>query len=73
MSLNSHSSVGQVAARLGVKPTLITNWFYTGILDSSRTQMVAGRRMIPDDYLPEIRATLIARGQLQADTELTNA
>jgi hypothetical protein len=61
-------TVGEVARELsrqcGVKilPQKLTLLFYTGKLDEDRCQIVAKRRMIPESYIQEIRATLEARG-----------
>jgi len=55
-------SIGETARHFGCPPKLLTDWFYTGRLDSSRCPVFAGRRQIPANYLPTIEATLRRSG-----------
>jgi len=54
--------IGVAAARLGVSPRLLTDWFYRGILDAKRCPIESGRRAIPVAYLPAIAARLKRAG-----------
>jgi hypothetical protein len=46
--------VSEVAERIGVLPRALSDLFYAGKLDADLCPVVAGRRLIPADYLPEI-------------------
>jgi hypothetical protein len=57
--------VGDVSARLGGVPRrVLSDGFYTGLLDAARCPLVSGRRLIPEDYLPELEETLRRVGKL---------
>lgn len=58
MSENSFLSVGEAAESLDVAPRVISNAIYDRKLDVDRCPIVAGRRLIPRNYLPEIAAIL---------------
>lgn len=51
-------TVSDVARRLGVNPRLISDLLYQRKLDESRCSVVGGRRLIPEDYVPEIAKVL---------------
>jgi hypothetical protein len=55
-------SVGEAADEIGVKPRMISDLFYARQLSAERCPIVAGRRLIPRDYLPEIAAVLASSG-----------
>jgi hypothetical protein len=57
-------AVSQVGRRFGVAPDLISNGFYRNWLDPARCPIVGTRRVIPEDYLDELKAILIRRGYL---------
>ena len=57
-------SVSEAANEIGAVPRDITNSFYSRRLDTKRCPIVAGRRLIPRDYLPELAAELQRRGHL---------
>ena len=59
-------SVSEVARRLGVKPRDISDLFYRRELNDDLCSIVAGRRLIPEDYLPVISETLNGRGNAKA-------
>lgn len=63
-------TVGQVADDLHIKPRTISDLFYSRHLDPTRCQMVAGRRLIPEDYVGTIRTTLIERGILHQEAHV---
>jgi hypothetical protein len=50
----------------GAKPKDISDLFYQRKLDTSRCPVLAGRRLIPPEYLDEIEAALRAAGRLPA-------
>ena len=58
----NYLSVGEVARRLGVRPQQITQLFYERRLREDLCPLVAGRRLIPDDYLSLIAAELRRKG-----------
>lgn len=55
---------GEVAARLNARPKDITMLFYCRKLDVKRCPTVGGRRLIPVDYVEEVKNALIAYGLL---------
>ena len=57
----SHFPIGQVARDLNVSARVLTDLFYRGVLDGERCPIVAGRRMIPSNYLPTIKRELKRR------------
>jgi hypothetical protein len=62
----SHLSVSEAARRIGARPKDISDLFYQRKLDDRRCPIVAGRRLIPTDYLPSIEAVLRDLGKLEA-------
>ena len=57
-------SISQAAEELRVPPRAISDLFWQGQLDRNCCPVVAGRRVIPRDYLPAIRAVLVAKGKI---------
>jgi hypothetical protein len=57
-------SISEVGRLLGANPRHISTAFYCRKLDDNRCPIVGGRRIIPEDYLPEIEAVLRKAGQL---------
>ncbi len=60
----NHVTVSDVGRRYGVPPRVISDLFYARKLDDRRCPIVGGRRLIPEDYLPEIESALRAAGHL---------
>jgi hypothetical protein len=60
-----HLIVSEVARQIGARPKDISDLFYQRKLDDKRCPIVGGRRLIPDDYLPVIEATLRDLGRLE--------
>jgi hypothetical protein len=59
--------VSEVARRIpGARPKDISDLFYQRKLDDAICPVVGGRRLIPEDYVPEIVAALRAVGRLPA-------
>ena len=58
----NYLSVGDVAERLGVRPAHITGLFYRRDLSAERCPIVAGRRLIPPDYVEVIAMALGRKG-----------
>lgn len=58
----SYPSVGDVARRLGVRPAVITMMFYRRELSDEHCPIVAGRRLIPPDYVDVIAMVLRRKG-----------
>ncbi len=54
--------VGDVARRLNVRPSRITQLFYERRLSEERCPIVAGRRIIPADYVRVIAMELRRKG-----------
>jgi hypothetical protein len=59
----SMMSVGEAARRLGAKPVDITAGFYRGNLRDDLCPIVAGRRLIPESFLPQIESFLKRNGR----------
>jgi hypothetical protein len=59
--------VSDVARQLGARPQDISGLFYRRFLSDERCPVIAGRRLIPADYVPEVRRVLVERGLLGAD------
>jgi hypothetical protein len=58
MAARIYMSVGDVAERMGIEPRVISDLLYTRKLSIDRCPVVAGRRLIPCDYLPKIERVL---------------
>jgi len=56
-------SVSEAARRLGARPKDISDLFYRRMLRDDLCPIVAGRRLIPDDYLDRIAAALKRQGR----------
>lgn len=64
-------SVSEAARRLGMRPKDISDAFYQRRLRDDLCPIVAGRRLIPDDYLEQIARTLkLSRTQVKNVKEL---
>ncbi len=59
---NAPLSVGDVARQLGVRPSRITQLFYERRLRDDLCPVVAGRRLIPPDYVQFIAMELRRKG-----------
>jgi hypothetical protein len=57
-------TVSEVARRWGIAPRHISDLFYSRRLDDARCPIIGGRRLIPEDYLPEIEIILRRSGHL---------
>lgn len=57
-------SVSEVARRLGAKPKDISDLFYSRALRDDLAPIVAGRRLIPENYVETIR-TVLQRNERQ--------
>lgn len=55
-------SVGDVAKQLGVRPAQVTQLFYDRRLRDDLCPIVAGRRLIPPDYVSIIAMELRRKG-----------
>ena len=63
----AHLIVSEVARRLGARPKDISDLFYRRELDDFRCPVIGGRRLIPEDYIPQIQSALRRFGKLPAD------
>lgn len=63
----SHFSVGESAREVGCgcRPRDISDAFYNGDLDDGKILFVAGRRAIPESYLPVVKETLARLGKIK--------
>jgi hypothetical protein len=59
-----HFSVSEVARRIGARPKDISDLFYQRRLDDQRCPIVAGRRLIPDDYISIVKKALEQLGRV---------
>ena len=57
--------VSEIARLLNVAPRILSDLFYQRRLDDARCTIVGGRRLIPADYLPEIKAVLLEAGKIK--------
>ena len=62
-------SVSEAARRLGGRPKDISDLFYQRRLNDQHCPIVAGRRLIPEDYLADIEILLRRLGRLEATSE----
>jgi hypothetical protein len=67
-SAMDYLSVSEAARRLGAKPKDISDLFYRRALRDDLCPIVAGRRLIPDDYLDIIRLALKRAGRPMGDS-----
>lgn len=60
-------AITEVAERrdVNVAPRVISDAFYQGRLDRSKCPVVGGRRLIPLDYLPELKSVLTSLGKME--------
>ena len=58
-----HLSVSEAARHLNARPRDISDIFYRRQLRDDLCPIVAGRRLIPEDYLPEIARALKRAGR----------
>jgi hypothetical protein len=63
----SHLSVSEVARAIGARPRDITQLLYSRVLRDDLCPIVAGRRMIPRDYVEQVRWALRRAGRQVAD------
>ncbi len=54
-----------------VRPRTISDLFYARELDDDRCPIVGGRRLIDDEYLPEIARLLRRKGWISQSREAT--
>ena len=61
-------TVGSVAARWGISPSALSILFYRRAFpgQDATCPVVAGRRMIPVDYMPTIESVLRRKGLISA-------
>lgn len=59
-------SISDIARLVGLPPRLLSDLFYQRVLDDARCPIVAGRRIIPEDYVPEIVKVLRERGLINS-------
>jgi len=62
--METYLSVGQAAERFKVSPRILTEFFYQRRFRDDLCPVIAGRRLIPVDYLPEIERVLRREGKL---------
>jgi len=61
-----HKTASEIARELGCRPRDISDLFYARKLDDSRCPIIAGRRVIPPEYIAEVRRVLVETGKLTA-------
>lgn len=59
----AHISVSEAARRLGAKPKDISDLFYRRVLRDDLCPIVAGRRLIPENYLCMVAHALKRAGR----------
>lgn len=65
--MHHYLTVSEVARRHRIPPRRISDLFYQRKLDDDVCPVVAGRRLIPVEYLPVVEAALRSRGTQQED------
>jgi hypothetical protein len=65
--MGQYLSVGQAAREVGVSATTVSQGFARGWLSTARCPLVNRWRLVPRDYLDEMRAVLVSRGYLSGD------
>jgi hypothetical protein len=70
-----HLIVSQVAKQIGHGAVArdISDLFTRGLLDCDRCPLVGDRRLVPENYVEEIRRVLESRGRLSACREPVSA
>ena len=63
-----YRSISEVARELPVRPRDISDAFYARQLDDSKCLIVGRRRLIPPDYIDEIRRVMGELGKLPGST-----
>ena len=58
-------SIMDAAAEIGCRPRDISDAFYQQHLDESRIFRLCGRRVIPQEYLSEVKRVLQSRGKIR--------
>ncbi|MCL2641658.1 MAG: hypothetical protein FWD53_12490 [Phycisphaerales bacterium] len=61
--MKDYLSVSEAARRLGAIPKDISDMFYRGVLRDDLCPVMAGRRLIPENYLDVIRMALKRAGR----------
>ena len=61
-------SVSEAARMLGVAPKVLSDLLYQRVLSIEVCPLVAGRRLIPRDYLSTVREILRTRQSLPIDS-----
>ena len=56
--------ISDLARQFGCRPRDISDLFYSRKLDANRCHVVAGRRLIPLDYVPTVQQALRDAGRL---------
>ncbi|HPF41853.1 MAG TPA: hypothetical protein P5081_17620 [Phycisphaerae bacterium] len=54
--MNGFTTISDAARIVGIPPKRICNMFFSGRLDDSRCPRLGRRRLIPLDYIAEIKA-----------------
>jgi hypothetical protein len=67
-----HLTVSEAARAWDISPRVISDLFYARRLDDRRCPIVGGRRLIPEDYLPEIAEALRKAGYQVAGAEVVS-
>jgi len=70
--LNELLSVSQAAERIGARPKDISDLFYIRKLSGKICPIVAGRRIIPENYLDTIKEILKQNGRPVGENESVN-
>ena len=59
-------SLSKAAAKLGVKPKLLSDLIWAHAIDTTHCPLIGRTRCIPVDLLPVIREVLVEKGKLAA-------
>jgi hypothetical protein len=61
----THLTVSQVARQFGIRPRVISDLFYSRILDDTRCPIAGRVRLVPSNYLPRVKRVLSERGLIR--------
>jgi hypothetical protein len=59
--MREHLTVSEAARRLGCRPRDISDALYHRVIPDEACPLIGGRRLIPTDVLPRVRAVLEER------------
>lgn len=65
--MTDFTTISELARQLRCRPRDISDLFYCRALDDSRCPIVSGRRLIPSDYVSDVKRVLAERGKVSSE------